>query len=142
MKKMLLAFVVLALVGFAGARTASAQSETALVKVNFPFIVGDRVLPAGSYRITPDTQDPMLLLIASTKGKPAAAFAATGRSDNPNPMDPKVHVAFKNIDGQYFLWRITIPGSDGREVALTKAEAERTLAKLNLMPVEHAEPAK
>ncbi len=143
MKKMILAVLVLGVVGFAAPRFASAQvSGPALVKVPFDFIVGDKVLPAGSYRIAPDTQDPTLLFINSTNGKASAAFAATGWTTNPSPMDPEAHVAFKNVDGHMFLWRVAIAGSDTREIALTKAEAERTLAKLNLMPAERADTAK
>ncbi len=142
MKKMMFALLVVGAVAFAGLRPASAQSSPALVKVPFDFIVGDRVLPAGSYRIAADIQDPSLLQITATQGKAVAAFAATGWAKNPNPMDPQVHVAFKNVDGHLFLWQIAMPGGDAHEVIVTKAEAERTLVKLNLMPAERAEPAK
>jgi len=141
MKKMLFALLVVGVVGFAGPRPASAQDST-LVKVPFDFIVGGRVLPAGSYRIVPDSQDTTLLLIESTRGKMAAAFAATGWTPNPNPMDAHAHVEFKNIDGHMFLSQVAMPGSDARQVAVTKAEAERTLARLNLMPAERADTAK
>jgi hypothetical protein len=35
-----------------------------------------------------------------------------------------------------------MPGRDTREVLVSKVSAERTLAKLNLMPAEHADVAK
>ncbi len=142
MKKTLLALLVVGTIAFAGLRPASAQSDPALVKIPFSFIVGAKVLPAGSYRIAPQLDDPSLLLVTPTKGGTAAAFAATGFAKNPNPMDQQVHVAFKNVDGHYFLWEITMPGGEAREVNVTKAEAERTLARLNLMPAEHADSAK
>ncbi len=141
MKKMLFAMLVIGLVGFAGPRPASAQGPT-LVKVPFSFIVGNTVLPAGSYRLSADTQDASMLIVSNTQGKPVAAFAATGWARNPNPMDPQAHVAFKNVDGQMFLYQVSMPGSDMREIDVTRAEAERTLAKLNLLPAEHGEPAK
>jgi len=141
MKKMLFALLVVGVVGFAGPRPASAQ-DTTLVKVPFDFIVGEHVLPAGSYRIVPDSQDSTLLLIESTRGKMAAAFAATGWTPNPNPMDPQARVQFKNVDGHMFLSQVALPGTDARQLIVTKTEAERTLARLNLMPAEHADSAK
>jgi hypothetical protein len=142
MKKTLFTLLAISAVAIAGPRSASAQTNPALVKVPFRFIVGGTVLPAGSYRIASDTQDPSLLVITNQQGQPAATFATVGSADNPNPMDPEVHVAFKNVDGLYFLWRVEMPGSDAREVVITKAQAERTLAKLNLLPEQRGEPTK
>ncbi len=143
MKKLLLVLLVLGVVAIAGQRAPLAQTDDpAFVRVSFPFIVGDRLLPAGAYRITSDSQDPSVLYITSLTGKPAAAFTATIWADNPTLKDADVRVAFKNIDGQYFLWRVAMPGTDARVVNLTKAEAEHVLAKLNLMPTERGEPAK
>jgi hypothetical protein len=142
MKKLIPAVFVVAVLGFAGVRPASAQSDTAIVKVPFDFIVGDRVLPAGSYRIAPDMNDSTLLFVTSTRGTTAAAFAATGWTPNPNRADGQAHVAFKNVDGHMFLWQVAMPGADAREVTVTKTGAERTLARLNLMPAERADSAK
>ena len=142
MKKILFAVLVVAAAAIAAPRSASAQTNPALVNVPFKFIVGDAVLPAGSYRISSDTQDPSVLVVTNLQGKPAATFATAGWTSNPNVMDPQVHVAFKTVDGQNFLWRITMPGGSGREVLFTKAEAERTLAKLNLLPEQRGEPTK
>ena len=140
MKRIVFALLVVAAVAVLAPRSASAQTAPALFKAPFNFIVGDALLPAGDYRIASDTQDPTLLVITNAKGKPAA-FAAAGRADG-TPGDSQVHVAFKNVDGQYFLWRVAMPGSDSREIVVTKARAERALAKLNLLPAEHADVAK
>ncbi len=141
MKKILFALLAVASVAIAVPRSASAQ-DPALVRVPFQFIVNGTLLPAGSYRITSDTQDPSLLVITNLKGKPAASFATVGWEANPQPMDPQVHVAFKNFDGQYFLWRVAMPGSDSREVVINKVQAERMLAKLNIPLAEPATPTK
>jgi hypothetical protein len=112
------------------------------VKVPFHFIVGDKVLPAGSYRIAGQNEDPATLLITPTDGHSAAAFASTQWVGVPESMNTSVRLAFKNFDGQYFLWRVAMPGQDTREIVLSKESAERTLARLNLMPAEHANVAK
>ncbi len=141
MKKMVFALLIaVGVSGFLGLRSASAQDAPALVRIPFPFIVTGKVLPAGSYRITAQFEDPAVLLIENTNPgvNAAAAFAATERTPNPNPNDPGAQVAFKNIDGHMFLWRVAMPGADANFIALTKAEAERTLAALNLLPAEPA----
>ena len=142
MKKFLFALAAVAAVAIAAPRSASAQTAPALVNVPFQFIVGEVVLPAGSYRIASDSQASSVLLIASLKGRPIATFATTIRVDNQAPGDAQVHVAFKNIGGQYFLWQVAMPGSDTREVSFTRAQAERTLAKLDLGPADRANVAK
>lgn len=142
MKKSLYALLVVAAVAIAVPRSAAAQTAPALVKVPFQFIVGGAVLPAGSYQIAPDSQASSVLLITSLSGKPLAAFATTTRTENLTLTDAQVHVAFKNIDGQYFLWQVAMPGSYAREIPVTRAQAERTLARLNLVPTGHADVTK
>ena len=141
MKKILFSVMVVAVVAFGGLRTASAQSHSALVTVPFDFIVGDRVLPSGSYRVAADVQDPTLLLIENTRDRKVATIAATLSDDGPSAGD--VQAAFTKIDGHMFLSRITMADGGARRIAVTKADAERTLARLNLMPAEgQAEPVK
>jgi hypothetical protein len=142
MKRSLFALLAVAAVVLAAPRSASAQTAQTLVKVPFQFIVGEIVLPAGSYRIASETQTPSVLLITSLAGKPVAAFAYTTRTENQAPKDTQAHVAFKNIGGQYFLWQVAVPGSDAREMSFTRAQAERTLAKLKLSPADRADVAK
>lgn len=143
MKKTLFTFLVVAVATLAAPRPTSAQSAPALVKIPFQFIAGGTVLPAGSYWISPDTHDPSVMLLANVNGKPAAVFAVfAATAVNPTLLDPQVRVAFKNVDGQHFLWQVTMPGDDAREVIVTRAQAQRTLAKLNLIPAQHADVAK
>ena len=54
----------------------------------------------------------------------------------------QAQVKFNNFFGHYFLQSVSLPGKDAREVKITKAQAEQTLAKLNLMPAEHATTVK
>ncbi len=141
MKKMLFVLLVVAIAGFAGLRPASAQSYSAIVNVPFEFIVSGHVLPAGHYRIAPDPRDSTLLVITNTRDTAAAAFAVTGLAPNTAGEGAEARVAFKNVDGHMFLSQIFLPGTDAHEITVTKAEAERTLAKLNLAPVNVAAAA-
>jgi len=142
MKKTLVVLLLAGIVSLVGVFSARAQSsDPARVKVPFKFIVGGKLLPAGSYRISAQTQDAAILLISSLDQKSVAAFAATRPVPNPSSMRSAVDVAFKNYDGQYFLAMVSMPGEDSREVVLSKPLAERMLAKLNLMPAERADTA-
>jgi hypothetical protein len=142
MKKTLFALLVVGTVASAAPRPASAQTDPAVVKVPFQFIVGDRLMPAGSYRITSNERDRTLLTISGLDGKVGSVFASTQWSGARADSGAQVNVQFKNIDGHYFLALVAIPGADVRAVPLTKVRAERTLARLNLMPAEHANSAK
>ncbi len=137
MRKILFALLMVAIVAFGGLRPASAQSSmSALVNVPFDFIVGGRVLPAGTYEISAAVKDPTLLTVSSTGDKRVSVFAATNWATGLVPNDPNVRVAFKNVHGHMFLWQIAMPGGNGREIVVTRAEAVRTLAKLNLLPTD------
>ena len=141
MKKILVALLVAVVVAFAGVTVASAQSESALVKVPFPFIVNGKLLPAGNYRIMPQQSDPALLQIEGIDHK-VGAFTNTEWAGAGEVPDSPVHVAFKNVDGHYFLSQVTMPGQDTRLIPITTSEAVRVLTKLNLMPAEHADVTK
>lgn len=143
MKKMLVAVLMAVVVMFAGSSLASAQSNAALAKVPFKFIAGGKLLPAGSYRITVQPDDPTMLLITSDDHKSAAAFAVTEWAGGPDSAPGvKVHLTFKNFNGQYFLSQVAMPGQDTRLIPLTKGAAEQVLVRLNLMPAERADVAK
>jgi hypothetical protein len=141
MKKMLVALLVAGVCSFAGVATARADDNTVVVKVPFQFIVGDKVLPAGEYRIAPPGSDPSLLMITRIDGK-GGAMVITESTGVPAPEGPKVNVTFKNFAGNCFLWQVGLPGRDTREVTLSKQSAERVLARLNLMPAQPAKSAK
>lgn len=144
MKKTSLVLLLAGVVSLAGVFSARAQTtDPALVKVPFKFIVGGKLLPAGSYRISAQTPDAAILLVSSVERKGISAIAVTqGLANQSSSTGSAVHVAFKNYDGQYFLSMVSMPNEDSREVLLSKASAEVMLAKLNLMPAERADTAK
>ncbi len=142
MKKTILALLVIGAVTMVAPRFVAAQSDPAVVKVPFQFIVGDRLMPAGTYRIASDPTDRTLITIEELGGKGASVFAETNWTGNSTEYGAKVNVQFKNVDGHYFLAEVAIPGDNVRAVTLTKADAERALARLNLMPIERGDAAK
>lgn len=142
MRKILVTLIVAGALSFPAISMAAGQNgESAVVKVPFQFVVGNKVMPAGSYRISPQTGNWSVLVISSLDGS-AAVFASTQAAVNPASNDETPRVKFTNYFGQYFLQSVALPSRDAREVLITKAQAEQTLAKLNLMPAEHAATAK
>jgi len=125
-------------VSFVASSPAAAQSDATIVKIPFQFIAGQRLLPAGSYRITPQAPQAGMVTISSLGDKALAVFVVTEDLGYSDASGIQSRVTFVNYDGQHFLRTIAVPGTDGRVVAFTKAGAERTLARLNLL---NAEPA-
>ncbi len=142
MTRLLTALLVVAGVSAVGVMSSAAQSsEEALVKVPFRFIAGDKLMPAGTYKVAGATGDWAVVLVSSVDGK----LVAKVRSKASSPeivasMEPRLW--FTNYYGQYFLRQLAMPGLVPRIVPLTKEDAVRTLTKLNLMHAEAAEPAR
>ena len=126
MKKLLFGALVAGVALAAAPRVASAFSDAAVVNVPFEFMVNRTVLPAGSYRITADVEDPTLIYIASMDGRHAAVAAAVALA--PNEVS-KVEVEFKQSGGERYLWKIDVPGDDSLELAAPPAAAVQTLAR-------------
>ncbi len=139
MKKILFALLIVSAVAIAAPHSASAQTAPALVKVPFQFIVGDKLLPAGSYRFAADAQNASLLVVTNSNGV-AAAFAVTGHQSS-GRIDSEAHAEFRKIGGQYFLTQVMASG-ETHELSVTPGQAQRTLAKLNLLGPGRADVAK
>ncbi len=142
MKKTFLSLLVAGISSVAAFSTpAAAQDSAAIAKVPFEFIVGNKVLPAGDYMVASQTNDWSVVLIRSTDSG-IGTFASTKVAPGPDTPAVDARLSFVNYDGHYFLKRIAIPGRNPRQIAVTREQAERTLARLNLMTAESASPAK
>jgi hypothetical protein len=122
MKATILRFTVIA--ALALAFVASAQAQTALnfktFAVPFSFKVGDKVLPAGEYKITAENQ---IIRVQQINGKEnAVSLTQRTRGVNHNLSDAKL--TFRRYGDQYYLSQVWLPDSLGRE--LKKARREVT----------------
>jgi hypothetical protein len=136
-KKILIGLVMAGVVSFVASSSAAA-SHTAIVKIPFQFIAGQRLLPAGSYRITPQAPENGVVTISRVGDNALTVFVVTDNLGYSDASGLQSKVTFVKYDGQLFLRTVAVPGTDGRVVAFTKAAAERTLASLNLL---NAQPA-
>jgi len=120
MKATILRFTVMA--ALALAFVASAQAQTALnfktFAVPFSFKVGNKVLPAGEYKITADNQ---VIRVQQMNGKEnAVSLVQRTRGANHNLSDAKL--TFRRYGDQYYLSTVWLPDSLGRELKKPRRE--------------------
>jgi len=120
MKATILRFTVMA--ALALAFVASAQAQTALnfktFAVPFSFKVGNKVLPAGEYKITADNQ---VIRVQQINGKEnAVSLTQRTRGVNHNLSDAKL--TFRRYGDQYYLSQVWLPDSLGRELKKPRRE--------------------
>lgn len=121
-RSVVVAGVLLVLVGV---RPASAQIIGQVeFTTAFPFTVGNATVPAGSYTINPDLDNPQILEL--TGSNIGMFFQVTNAEAPQGPT--KTEVVFKRYGQRYVLHGIWLAGSpDGVET--TMAEAETHYAK-------------
>jgi hypothetical protein len=108
-----------------GVQNASAQIDTSVeFTTSFPFTVGNTNVPAGSYSIRQDDDNPKILEL--TGGRTAVLFEAENPQARQTPS--KTEVVFNRYGDRYVLKSVWVEGSDiGYET--TRAEGERHAAK-------------
>jgi hypothetical protein len=110
----------------AGVQSASAQiTDPVEFTTTFPFTVGYATVPAGSYTIRPDDDNPEILLL--TGGRASVLFQTQSAAARETPS--KTEVVFKRYGDGYVLKDIWVEGSStgAQSVAV---EGERHVAKL------------
>jgi len=117
--------VVLGVLSFAGARNASAQIiDNVDFTTSFAFTVGNSTMPAGSYTIRPDDDNPQVLIL---QGKNAATIFPIDPATAPETPS-KTEVVFSRYGNTYVLKNIWIEGMDAGAETIP-AEGERHAAK-------------
>lgn len=107
MKRQILMVAALGCLWLPGTMAAHAQSAV-IVKIPFPFVVGDHTFPDGEYRVS-SIQDKVL--VQNSEGKTVAVAlsnAASGRSTGVSGQ-----VVFHCYERLCFLSELWIPSQDG-----------------------------
>lgn len=109
----------------AGVQNASALiTNTVEFTTSFPFTVGQATVPAGSYTIRPDDDNPRFLLLTGANASVLFETRDTEARERPS----KTEVVFKRYGDGYVLKDIWMEGSyNGAES--TAAEGERHMTK-------------
>jgi len=123
--------ILIAFLSLAGSgAVARAQTQCSLIlKVDHPFVVVDKTLPAGTYTIKRANEaEPRVLLFRNSDHGASAIVLPYWRH---RPYSLQATVTFEQIDGQYFLSKIdtneigfTIPLSRAKALQLAKLPSE------------------
>ena len=109
----------------AGIQNASAQvTDPVEFTTTFPFTVGDGTVPAGSYTIRPDDDNPAILELQG----PATTVFFEAQNKIPRETPNETEVVFKHYGDTYVLKDIWVAGSDTGAETLA-AEGERHAVK-------------
>ena len=109
----------------AGVQNAGAQIiDTVEFTTSFPFTAGNAKLPAGTYSIRPDEDNPQILELT---GAHTSALIQAQNTDAAKRSD-KTDVVFKRFGDGYVLKNIWVEGSN-EGVTITAAEGEKHAAK-------------
>ena len=101
-----------------------AQNRAIRVNVPFSFHNGSKLMPAGSYEITPQSEHFLLL-----RGKSASSFLMTN-PESQNSAASKSVVVFHRYGDQYFLTRVSMLGTSTSYKCLkSKREQELEIAQ-------------
>ena len=109
----------------AGIQNASAQITNSVeFTTSFPFTVGNTTVPAGSYTIRPDDDDPNILVLTGARAD--VLFQTENKVQQTIPS--KTEVTFNRYGDGYLLKGIQVEGSEIGYVAVP-VEGERHVTK-------------
>lgn len=115
----------------AGVSIASAQTRV-VANIPFDFIVGETVMPAGSYTVQSVADVTGVMSVERNDGRFAAVTLAQPSTSSEPFTAP--HLEFDKFEGRYFLARVVAgPGSE-EEITLTPTKMEHELTVINAEP--------
>lgn len=120
--------IVLALV--VNATVATAQTRTK-ADVPFDFVVGQKVLPAGTYNVSEMSQHAILIRNAHTS---KAAMINAQAAEKLNPQSPKL--VFHEYGDRYFLYQAWDGSTEGVQFPESKLEKEYRASNQGAAPQE------
>jgi hypothetical protein len=124
---------MLALAFLAATQTVRAQ-QPLIANVPFEFTAGDKMLPAGEYRVQKSSDGSPALLIQRTDGSAVTYVQSSGVELNPN-QQAQSKLVFHRYGDRYFLsqvWRADT--LRGRELPKSVQEKEQALAARHQKP--------
>jgi hypothetical protein len=108
--------------------TLSAQSARLQADIPFNFVVDQKLLPAGTYTITPVGFDGSAIRLRSSDLKEAVLILPCACASAPGQLESKI--VFQMHGDRWFLWQIWTAGySTGRQVHLNREIQEAKLAQ-------------
>jgi hypothetical protein len=119
------------LMSAAGVSIASAQTRV-VARIPFDFIVGETVMPAGSYTVQSVADETGVMSVERNDGRFAAVTLAQPAASGEPFVAP--HLVFDKYDGRYFLAKVVAGAGDQQEITLTPTKMEHELTVINAEP--------
>jgi hypothetical protein len=107
--------------GGAVAYAQTAQKVSA--EIGFPFVAGDKEMPAGKYAITVTEGSPVMMVGPGGVRAVLPVITTLGRHD----QDPDSEFVFDKIEGKSVLSEIWLPKRDGLLLLATKTTHEHVV---------------
>ena len=86
--------------------------QTYQAKVPFPFMLGDKVHPAGAYKVSYDESNPKVVSLSAQSGPVISVPVLTRLSPREN-LKQEAQFVFDDVNGKYTLAELYLPGMDG-----------------------------
>lgn len=99
------------------------QEPSIKAKIDFPFTVEGKALPAGQYSFMRDTEAPVFRVQGEGKAD-ALATIVTRLSGEMHTTPQDAHLVFDVVGGTHILSEIWIPGEDGYMMHVEKGKHE------------------
>jgi hypothetical protein len=109
------------------AAPVSAQTDEVVAHVPFQFMVGDTLMPAGTYLVQALSDDPAVMRVEEQNG-PALAMIITNWGAG--QATSGAELGFREYGHAKFLTRVVIPGETARSVPLPLSEIQKDLVRL------------
>jgi len=127
MKKVFFRITIMWALAFIAATQTMRAQEPVLVNIPFAFTAGEKVLPAGEYRVEKSARGSLMLLIQRTDRSAAAFVPSIAAQANATQTQSKL--VFHRYGNRYFLSQVWIAGYlQGRELPKSAQEKEQALA--------------
>ena len=123
MKSKIIAMAGAVLISIIGGGVCRAQSRPLEVNVPFTFEVGNKAMPAGSYRVeSMPTGNGSLQVLRSNSGEARLTISTMATATNSGTPDPSL--VFHRYGNRYFLAQIRTGGGHARELYPSSQEKE------------------
>ena len=110
--------VTMGVFAFLALMSVYGQQSTIKATIDFPFMVGNKTLPAGPYEFVRDADAQSFAVRGGGNTAVIAIITRFARELHTTMQD--AHVVFDQVNGNYMLSEVVIPGEDGYMLLATK----------------------
>jgi len=122
------AFVTVGIFAFLALLSVYGQQSMVKATIDFPFMVGSKSLPAGSYDFVRDSDGQAFVVRGGGESAVIPIITRFARELHTTMQD--AHVVFDVVDGVYKLSEVVIPGEDGYMLLATKEKHEHKVMNI------------